>query len=327
MRDPNCPVLDWPLSSGEPGREVWYGLVSPQDASVAFWYRYTLLSTEAGHREGRVWAALTDRGDEDTTFLSESFPVGAVVARGDPFSLKIGDAALTSSSTAGSVGDLSWDLEYDPDTYVFTPLRSQRLTRLLSAVAGTGRHWSRNESVAMSGTVTVGDRTVEFADAPGHQGHTLGTSPPDSWVWVQCNDFEDPSLSLECLNLEGRLSVCLRRDGEVHALNRLRDVVGPGANGSDYERVGDWQFRARGEGVELTATVRADPDHWQRVAYRAPDGTLRYNAHCSLSDVTLTYSVDESDPRTATSSAGRSEWVHTSPPVPGDYRPDWADAG
>ena len=94
----NDPALDWPLPAGEPGREVWYSLVSPTDGSVAFWYRYTLLSTESGRQEGRLWAALTDREDPDrSTFVTRSVPSDEVRARGGPFSLTVDDAELTSS--------------------------------------------------------------------------------------------------------------------------------------------------------------------------------------------------------------------------------------
>jgi hypothetical protein len=56
----------------------------------------------------------------------------------------------------------------------------------------------------------------------------------------------------------------------------------------------------------------------------APDELLRYNAHCSLADVTLTYTVDGGDPVTLESSAGRAEWVGAEPPLPGyDYPPEW----
>jgi hypothetical protein len=327
----NDPVLDWPLAVGDPGREVWYSLVSPGDGSVAFWYRYTLLSTTGGRQEGRLWAALTDREDPDrSVFVSRAVPPADVRAASDPFSLTIDDAELTSSSAVGSIpldgdGEVAWDLAYDPDPYSFTPLRSERLTDLLARTVGTGKHWSANEAVRMDGEVTVGDRTVAFEDAPGHQGHTLGTSPPESWTWIQCNDFEDRSVVLEALDIDGTLSVCLRRDGQVHALNRLKHVVGPGANRTEHDEPGFWRFAGSGEGVDLRVTVRAPEDvKWQTVSYMAPDESLRYNAHCSLADVTLTYTVDGGDPVTLESSAGRAEWVGAEPPLPGyDYPPEW----
>jgi hypothetical protein len=328
----NDPALDWPLPAGEPGREVWYSLVSPTDGSVAFWYRYTLLSTEGGRQEGRLWAALTDREDPDrSTFVTRSVPVDEVRARGGPFSLTVDNAELTSSSAVGSIplegdeGEVAWDLSYDPDPYSFTPLRSEPLTDLLATVAGTGKHWSANEAVRMDGEVTVGDRSITFEDAPGHQGHTLGSSPPDSWTWIQCNEFADRPVVLEALDIDGTLSVCLRRDGEVHALNRLKHVVGPKSNRTDHDEPGLWRFSGGGEGVDIQVTVRAPEDvKWQTVSYMAPDGTLRYNAHCSLADVTLTYTLTGEKPVTLESSAGRAEWVGTEPPLPDrDYPPEW----
>jgi hypothetical protein len=328
--EPNQPVHDWPLALGEPGREVWYSLVSPPDGSVAFWYRYTLLSTEGGHREGRLWAALTDRETpSSSTFASASVDPADVETTSDPFGLQVGDGHLTSSSATGSVGDISWSLDYDPDVVAFTPLRSQRLTDLLFRVAGTGKHWSRNQSVSMSGEVTVGDRTVDLADAPGHQGHTVTqVTPPDDWTWVQCNDFaENDTAVLEALRLDDKLSVCLRIDGEVYPLNRVRDVhpLSPWANELEHDEVGTWQFQAAGEGVELRVTVEAPPDCWQHVTYKVPDDSLRYNAHCSLSSVTVTYSHDGDEMRRLTSDAGRAEWVGARPPRESEdaYRPEW----
>jgi hypothetical protein len=325
--DPNEPVMEWPLSVGDPGREVWYSLVSPRDASVAFWYRYTLLSTESGRQEGRLWAALTDRENpENSTFVSEAFAFEDVWPESDPFELTIGDGVLTSSSATGSVDDVSWDLEYDPDTYAFTPLRSERLTDLLSKTVGTGKHWSRNQSVFMSGEITVGDRTIDLEDAPGHQGHTLSSDPPEQWTWVQCNDFaEDETAVLEALRLDDNLSLCFRIDGEVYPLNRVKHVVpwSPSANRTLHDEPGHWRFRGEGEGIELQATVEADTDHWQTVSYMAPDDALRYNAHCSLSDVTLTYSLDGGPATTITSNAARAEWVSTDPPIEGEYLPEW----
>ena len=318
--DPNDPVEAWPLAASDPGREVWYSLVSPRDGSVAFWYRYTLLSTESGYQEGRLWAALTDRETpENSTFVSRAFPFEEVWADADPFELTVGDGVLTSSSATGSVDDVAWDLEYEPDSYAFTPLRSETLTDLLSAVLGTGKHWSRNESVAMSGEITVGDRTVELEDAPGHQGHTVSsTTPPEQWTWVQCNDFEeDDSAVLEALRLDDKLSLCFRVDGEVYPLNRLRDVLSasPSANVVEHDEVGHWRFRGEGEGLELQVTVESPDDHWQTVSYMVPDDGLRYNAHCSLSTVTVTYSVDGGPATTITSDAARAEWVSGEPSI------------
>lgn len=326
--DPNATQFEWPVGKREPAREVWYSLVSPRDVSVAFWYRYTLLSTENGYQEGRLWAALTDRaGPANSRFVTESFDLSDVESESHPFSLEIGPGRITSSSATGTIDTVSWDLSYEPDSYAFTPLRSQRLTSLLSKTVGTGKHWSRNESVFMSGEVTVGNRTIEFDDAPGHQGHTVSfASPPDEWTWVQCNDFaENDSAVLEALRLDDKLSVCFRVDGEVYPLNRLHHVLpaSPWANEIEHDEVGEWRFSASGEGIDLSATVESPDDHWQTVAYKVPDDSVRYNAHCSLSDVTVTYSKEDGRDERLTSDAGRAEWVSGEPPLEGDYEPDW----
>lgn len=334
MPAPNDPRLDWPLAAGTPGREVWYSLVTHPERDVGFWYRYTLLSTGSGHREGRLWAALTDRErPERSAFASVAVDPDAVEWGTDPFILAVGDGQQTDRGAHGRIPagadraddpEISWQFSYAPDDTVFTPLRSQRLTDVLSRVADSGKHWSANQSVRMEGTVRVGDRSLEFEDAPGHQGHTLSTHPPERLAWVHCNAFADADACLEALDVGGTVAICLRHGDEVHRLNRLRDLVGPWGNHTAELEPGVWAFRGGGEGVTVEARVEADTDHWQRVAYRAPDDTLRHNGHCSLSDLELTFETEDGE-HTLTSNAARAEWVTAEKQVEGEYRPTWED--
>lgn len=314
----NAPHLCRHLKRGERGREVWYSLVTDTDGGLALWYRYTLLSTEGGHSEARLWAGLT--GTDRDFFETRRYPLEEA-AFGTPFSLSFGEAYLSSSSAQGALGtdagDVSWRFEYEPDDTVFTPLRSERLTDVAEHL-GSGRHWSANQSVRMDGRLDVGDETYDFEDAPGHQGHTAGRSAPDGWSWLQCNGFDDCDACIEALNVEERTSLCFRRDGETHALNRLKDVAGPTANETTENRPGMWKVRANGEGVKLHARVEAGKD-WKKAAYLTPDDTPRYVAHSSLASVRVTYRVRKgwgwSERRTLESDSARVEWASVSPPV------------
>lgn len=316
----NAPHLGWHLGAGERGREVWYSLVTDTDRGLALWYRYTLLSTEGGHSEARLWAGLTGTGRD--FFETRRYPVEEAAFE-TPFSLSFGGAHLTSSSTQGAfetdAGEVSWRFEYEPDDTVFTPLRSESLTDIAEHL-GSGRHWSANQSVRMDGRLEVGDETYDFEDAPGHQGHTVGRSAPDRWSWLQCNSFEDEDSDacVEALNVEDRTSLCLRHDGETHALNRLKDVAGPTANETTENIPGKWKIRAKGDGVKLHARVEAGED-WKKAAYLSPDDTPRYVAHSSLASVRVTYRVKDgfgwSERRTLESDSARVEWGDTSPPL------------
>ncbi len=335
VRHGNDPHFDWPLAEGEPGREVYYSLVTTRDGDVAFWYRYTLISTESGRQEARTWAGLTRR-DGDGFFTSSSSPLDDV-SFDEPFELSFGDSRLSYETAGGELdtdeAEVSWSFEYEPDDVTFTPLRSEKLTDLAEKFLGSGRHWSANQSVRMDGEVEVDGETIEFDDAPGHQGHTVGASSPDSWSWIHCNSFEeDGDAVLEVLEVESKLSLCFRRDGEVHMLNRLKHVVGPTANGSRRNEPGDWTLEAKGEGVKLEASVEADDESkYRKAAYLTPDDTSRYVAHSSLTPIRVRYRVEEdggwSGPRELTSDSARVEWSDTSPPVgekdgysPAEYR-------
>ena len=333
----NAPHLDWHLESGEGGREVWYSLVTDADGGTAFWYRYTLLSTDSGHQETRLWAGLT--GTDQDFFGTRRYPF-TDVAFDVPFSLSLGDnARLTSFSANGAFEvdgkDVSWRFEYEPDDTVFTPLRSGRATDIAEYL-GSGRHWSANQSVRMDGKLEVGDETYDFEDAPGHQGHTVGKSAPEEWSWLHCNSFEGGASAkkdardacLEVLNTGGMTTVCFRRGGEGHSLNRMKDIVGPTANETTENRPGKWKIRAKGEGVKLDVWVDCDEGtRWKKAAYLTPDDTTRYVAHSSLASVQVTYRLKEdrgwSERRTLDSEAARAEWGRKSPPVgeEGEYTP------
>jgi hypothetical protein len=330
----NLAVQEWPLPTGKPGREVWYGFVTDGDRPLALWYRYTVLSTVDGHQEGRCWVGVTDGGGDLTTFGTVAVPVDSVLVEHAPFALVLGESCdLSDRRVRAEVetpeGTVRWDLTHEPDPLTFTPLRSRVVTGLAGRLLGTGNHWSVNQSVPVSGTLEVGDERVEFADAPGHQGHTVGSETPDRWRWVHCNGFDDPDLTIEALDLGGRVSICLRTGDERHLLNRLVHVVGPWANETVAAGPGTWTFTGCGDGAELRCRVDADEDHYQRVAYLCPDGSKRYNAHCSLSQVELSFRTEHSDGwsdwRTAESDTGRAEWVDTDPPVDGEYGPVWVD--
>lgn len=310
MEGRNAKESSWPAS---PAREVWYGYVG--DELRVLWYQYVLLST-GDTREARVWARYNERNGE-SRFVSQGFGTGAVTTTHCPFSLDIAGNELTDRSASGSLDGIDWDLSWTPDDVVFTPLRSRWLTSAIDRISGTGRQTSVNGVMRVDGTVTVDGEEIEFTNAAGNQGHVVGALPTE-WRWMQCGTFPDPTVSIQALSIGGRLSICFRHNEQVYLLNRIQHLVGPCANVTEYDRPGHWSFRAAGDGVRLSVMVRADPEQWQRVCYRTPDGK-RYNAHCSLSTVRLKYAYDDQK-RTIESSGGRAEWVGTEPPIDGEYR-------
>jgi hypothetical protein len=329
----NESVYDWPVTPGEPAREVWYGLVTHRVRPLALWFRYTLDSETDGEQTGRLWAAVTDREGAMSVGV-RTLPVTLTDATIEtaPFRLSFDEETrLQTDAASGAISgesdderDVTWDLSLVPDAAPFTPLRSEWLTSAAVSLLGTGRHWSANQTTRATGSMTVGGETVTFDDAPAHQGHTVGRDIATDWQWLHCNSFTDGELAIEALRTRGRTSICLRRGqtGDRFRLNRLHHVVGPLANETTDVAPGRWTFSGRGDGVELHATVEADTDHWQRVSYRAPDGSLRYVAHCSLSGLELSYRVAGAQGwRTVESDRARAEWAETSPPVEGHYPP------
>jgi len=321
MDSDNDPYFSWPLDSGERAREVWYSLVSHPDLPVGFWYRYTLLSTDSGHQEARVWAALSRRGSgADGDLVTRSSPLESAEVEGDPFRLSVEDNELTSHSAKGSVEGIEWDLSYEPDERTFVPLEGDGMG------GETGDHWSANQSVEMTGTVQVDGETYHFEDAPGHQGHTVGTAAPPSWSWTHANSFgDDADTVVEALEFAGMATVCFRHDGDMYALNTMDQILE--GNRSVENEPGRWVFKGESDEIELRVEVEVDADEdserWKKAAYLTPDDTVRYVAHASLADVRVVYETEDEEETLGTDS-GRVEWAGKVPPVgeKNEYAPE-----
>lgn len=329
--EPNRPVYDWPLAAGEPGNEVWFLFFTSPDGATSFWYHVELCSTGETH-VGRAWAAIMDRTEGELAFNTTPVDVDAVSLAGNPFSLAVGDHRLTSRSLEGHVAgdrDVSWNLEWEPDTYAFRPLRSRFISNLLSNTIGTGKYWSRNSSIAIDGTVTVGDRTLDLAGAPGSQGHIMSPREPMDLTWVHCNDFDTAGaraddVVFEALQFDRFLTCYLRLDGDVYEFNRVANVlpVGPRANSVEHNEVGEWRLRADSGGMRLRATVDAPGDRWHRAIQYPPAGEPQYVAHCPFASLQVSYAVED-DWAQVGSQTARVEWHRETPPVEGNFTPEW----
>ncbi len=326
---PNMPYFDWSEDIDKPQREVWYSLVTTPDRKKSLWYRFTLLSTSKGHREARIWLGLTDRENQEHQFFDTEKHRLDEVDISEPFRLEIDDSVLTNHSVEGSIDtsimDAEWRMEYEPDSFFFTPLRSKELTDMAEKTMGAGRHWSANQSVRMDGWIEFDDERIEFSDAPGHQGHTVGRSAPDRWSWLHCNSFDEDAV-IETLNLDGRLSICLRLGDEAYQLNKMEHIMGPKASENRVDEVGRWSYKGSGEGLDLEVAVEVDyPELWKHVTYLTPDDTKRYLNHCSLSDISVTYRLETEDgwsePVTLESDAARAEWAEREKTIEGEYIP------
>lgn len=329
--EPNRPVYDWPLGRGQTGNEVWFVVCTSRDGDVSFWYHVEMVST-ANREAGRAWAAVQDRARGTKLFTVTSIDPADLHLGTRPFALASADHRLTSQSLTGHIDgetDISWSLEWEPDTYAYTPMRSRFLTNLLATVAGTGTYWSRNNSIDITGTLEIGDRTIDLEAAPGCQGHIVPPRSPKPITWLHCNHFETggasaSSVAIEALQLGPFCSAVLRVDDRTYEFNRLWHLlpVGPRSNTVTQNEVGTWRFRADDGTAAIRVSVETDSNFWHRATGYTRAGEPLYVAHSPFGRVTLEY-VTETDWTTVTSDTGRVEWYRDRPPVPGNFQPDW----
>jgi hypothetical protein len=137
----------------------------------------------ARRRTGELWlrASVHAPGKRVVLFERSAEPVSAA------------PSGISAQRTAGQVGDIRWDLAIDcgddwiaPDIF---PARLLRMTDLALVSAPLA---------AFSGGIWLGDERTELQHAPGLVSHYWGRQLAAEWWWVSANQFDRPSVAVEC---------------------------------------------------------------------------------------------------------------------------------
>jgi hypothetical protein len=227
-----------------------------------------------------------------------SFPIGELVAKQEPFSLRIGDSSLSDHGMVGSLERegrrFSWDLRWDPrlDAYghVHPILRRAKVAKTILFLP--------HPDVEISGTVDIDGRQIAVHGARGGQAHLWGSKHASRWAWAHCNDLVDPGGQQRSETFVDGVSVYVPRFGRE--IGPSTPVVGrfggsdllstnPVAvqrNKSEFELTG-WRFEARGHGIRVRGDVSTRREDLVGVTYHDPDGELAYCYNTEVADMVL----------------------------------------
>ncbi len=119
---------------------------------------------------------------------------------GDAEGIRIGDSHLDASGSAGSAGDVRWQVRWDlgaarlaPRPDWFGPLHPFDMELVASP------------DVYLRGLLRLGARTIKL-DGAGMVAHYWGRRLPDRWTWISASGFDDdPDAHLEALLVSSRL--------------------------------------------------------------------------------------------------------------------------
>jgi hypothetical protein len=276
-------ALRW---DGRPGHyEVYYLSATDRASGVGLWIRYTLLAPVKGRGDptASLWLMAMDPSAPSAPFArKETFPIAALAAETEPFRLRIGDAELSDGGMRGSVGDASWELEWQPGRgyeHVHPLLQRARIAKTALALP--------HADVEVRGTVTFAGRTLDLRGARGGQAHLWGSKHAARWAWAHCNDFEtDTGEPRPGAFIDG-VSVFVPRFGRelgpstpVVARVGDRDLISTSpravlANPSTFALT-SWRFGARDSDRRVLVEVDARREDLVGVAYQDPDGDPAY---------------------------------------------------
>lgn len=282
----NPNALQW---NHQPGHyEVHYLTLTDPASSVGLWIRYTMVAPLPGTGADAtcsLWFLAMDPrpGRTPTLARKATFPIDELQARDDPFELRIGDATLTDHGMRGAFEDVAWDLRWEPADHgyehVHPVLRRAKVAQTVLVLP--------HADVAISGSVAVGDETLELSAVPGGQAHLWGSKHARAWAWAHCNDFQ---------TLDGEPVRGTFVDGVSALVRRFGRTVGPNTpvvaridghdfasttplrvlgNDSTFALTG-WRFTAVDGRRKLIGEVDAERSQLAGVTYHDPDGELAY---------------------------------------------------
>ncbi|MBI5103688.1 MAG: hypothetical protein HZB46_01620 [Solirubrobacterales bacterium] len=274
-------VLQW---DGTPGHyEVHYLTCTDPATGWGLWIRYTMRAPLDGPAEAHLWF-LAMRADGRRVARKATLPIDALTAEPDPFRLRIGEAELRDDGAGGEVDGARWDLRWSsalpPAEHVHPLLRRLKVAKTVLVLP--------QPKLAVSGTVSFEDVTIDLDGVHGGQAHLWGSKHAARWAWAHCGDFR----THEGGPVDGQTFV----DGVSVVVPRFGREVGPSTPvvgrflGEDFRatspatvlrspsRFGltSWHCEAVDGKRKAVIEVDAPRESLAGVTYHDPDGDLAY---------------------------------------------------
>lgn len=277
--------------------EVWYATFNHRRTGTGFWIRYTL---ESPHPEGgdpycALWFAHFDAAHPKRNFaINRRFPIDALVADAEPFSLEVGGAHLRAGELQGALaGDahhVSWNLRFQPTLFTHRHLPAVIYrTRFADTTV-----LSPNLIINLDGEVAIDGQTYVFDGEPGGQTHLWGRKHAHAWAWSHCNSFrEDSTACVETLTVRLRrfgiitpplTFISLYLGSEVYHLRELQSLL---LTRGRWE-TGLYRFSGVARHLRIEGELRCHPEDLVQAIYHDPDGQPVYCHNTEVAEAKVT---------------------------------------
>jgi hypothetical protein len=277
--------------------ESYYLRGNHPERPLAFWIRYTIFSPAGRPADalGELWAIVFDgeTGTHTTAKLERPFAECAFAR--DRFSVRIGStnsATLDEAGLHGEVGPIAWDLRYEGDEPPLYLLPA----RLYRGGFPKAKSLVSRPLARFTGSVSVGDRTIDVDGWLGSQNHNWGSRHTDHYAFGQVAGFDNaPESFLEVATARNRLGplwtpaltpLVLRHGGREHALTAMGQMFRATAAITPTR----WTFATQSAVISVAGTIEAPADAFVLLEYANPPGGTKYchNTKLARCELTLT---------------------------------------
>ncbi len=183
--------------------EGWYyrQVSADQKTSLSFIPAVSLNKNDAHSFIQYILVQLDEAGEESVQTGYVRFPVSAFQATDTPFSVTIGSSVFSES---GMRIDLEDELFRFKGEIGFGPLHPIRTSRLQPNIMGIFGYFPKLECyhgvISMKhdlyGQLEINGDVIDFTGGRGYLEKDWGTSFPKKYIWLQSNQFREPTASL-----------------------------------------------------------------------------------------------------------------------------------
>jgi hypothetical protein len=302
-----------PARSANRGQfETWTLRLNSHRAKTGLLLRFHVLKTQNGFRQlGETWAVLYSEatsGEIQKTVLRKTHEIGGidfsagVLRSGSPSSssrmgartgVRMGESFLNETSTQGSIQtkgkSFSWDLKFSP--------RHSASFKVLPAMKH-GRI-TEQEDLKVTGRCVIDGKVIEWDEASGMLSHQTGPRFGHSWVWAQCNQFEESSSNgeepfiFEAFNGHSPLFGSFRGPrlssfyffyrGKDYAFNSMLQNLRVKSKSTPLQ----WEFQLEHADLTFRGQISGDHRAFAGLSYEDTNGSLIYAANSSICDSRL----------------------------------------
>lgn len=274
--------------------EVWYLKWNDPAQGIAAWLRYTLLAPLSRDPEVSVWGIFFDSKDpKKNVAIKKTYPIGEARIEREIFYFAAGPSAIFDSGARGELVEgqnrLSWELKFQDEGL---SLRHFPSLLYLGGLPKT-KLVAPYLSTRISGDFVVNDRSFSLQAVPAHQAHLWGTQMADSWVWGNCNAFEeDPNFCFEGLTASARLGdrisppltlLFFYWEGRLYRFN----APWSWATNQSRHDLDRWHFEASQKGIRFVGDLIAQTESMAGVRYEDPDGSNRFCHNTKVADLKI----------------------------------------